>query len=404
MNLCCHNLLMEETITERKRNLKEVTYLVDDDDDYGDDDFDASTSTEDKDALPTPPYPVTPSMDVSDADALAHFERLGFRYYPDAIKAQNLRDKINEYVDELLSFKDGRVTRSAGPVPFNAKYGRECWLASKIFNKAVLDPVESVLRVKTDTGSYSGALDNSENRRLDRQSNGPIQDNAIKVWDRNPADSYKNKIPENTPLLDDSPSLLRLDKIARTLGDEELASERLYLVQVITHYALCFLGCKKKDSVFSDNVMIASALNYIVTMHSVVYHGVIHHGTSNHIALIIIPTQVVKYEGNTTRGSHQDDLPNAGHIIVGYTAGCLERSLELHDFSAQVRLKITLAPGSMYIMKNSVRYGNKLSYNLFGHGKIEHNAIGKSSVLVLRYGKPRPQDVRPAGAKKPRLS
>ena len=39
--------------------------------------------------------------------------------------------------------------------------------------------------------------------------------NSVKVWDRHPADSYKNTIPEDTPLVDDSPTMMTLDRIAK---------------------------------------------------------------------------------------------------------------------------------------------------------------------------------------------
>jgi hypothetical protein len=149
---------------------------------------------------------------------------------------------------------------------------------------------------------------------------------VIKVWDRNPADSYKNGIPDKTHLYEDLPPIRGLDAIARTkLGDADLAREKLYLVQV------------------------------------------------------------VQYTGTINRGCHQDDLPNAGHIIVGYTAGDQSRCFELFDHSAHLSWKLMLEPGSMYIMKNSARYGSKLPADVYGHGKIEHDATGAATVLVMRY-------------------
>lgn len=67
-------------------------------------------------------------------------------------------------------------------------------------------------------------------------------------------------------------------------------------------------------------------------------------------------------------------------------------------------------------MKNSLRYGNKLPMSVYGHGKIDHDVSGevslnlfawigiliiyfiiflnlKSIALVLRYGKPRLEDI-----------
>ena len=264
-----------------------------------------------------------------------HFENLGFRYYPDVISDKNLKERIDSCINNLLGFKEKRSTRSSGPVPFNAKYGRECWLASKLFNQAVLDPNEYSL----DPPNFTRDLPVSGNQTSRYKSDCEYNDEIIsckkvKVWDRTPADSYKNKIPISTPLLENYPPILSIDNLARNaLNDSELSNEKLYLVQV------------------------------------------------------------VKYEGNCSRGRHQDDLPNSGHIIVGYTAGHNGRTIELTDHTAKLSYKVELAPGSLYVMKNSVRYGNKLPFEIYGHGKIEHDVKGPSAVLIFRYGKPRPQDV-----------
>ena len=104
--------------------------------------------------------------------------------------------------------------------------------------------------------------------------------------------------------------------------------------------------------------------------------------------------QVVRYDGPTSRGVHQDDLPNAGHVIVAYTGGHKNRYVELIDRHSSITHKATLEPGSLYVMKNSVRYGSRLPQAVYGHGKIEHNVSGTPAMaLILRYGTPHPTDV-----------
>lgn len=284
---------------------------------------------------------------MTENDARLHFERLGFRYYPQVVVHEQDRSAVDRCINNLLQFKETRSTRSQGPVPFKAKYGTECWLASNAFNRAVLSD-ESILQCQPESCLRQRATLSLRNTSAQMSADDAIvkikqqygiddtlqRSKVIKVWDRTPADSYKNGIPETTPLFEDHPAIRKLDYLARTLlGDADLAKEKLYLVQV------------------------------------------------------------VKYSESTSRGCHQDDLPNAGHMIVGYTAGDRNRCLELIDYSAHLSWKITLEPGSMYIMKNSARYGSKLPADKYGHGKIEHDATGAATVLVMRYGTPRPHEV-----------
>jgi hypothetical protein len=274
---------------------------------------------------------------MTENDARLHFERLGFRYYPQVVVHKQDRLAVDRCIEELLRFKETRSTRSKGPVPFKAKYGTECWLASNAFNRAVLSD-ESILQCQQESYLSQRATllrnttthMNADEAMVKIKQQYGIDDTlqrskVIKVWDRTPSDSYKNGIPETTQLFEDHPAIRKLDLLARTaLDDAELAKEKLYLVQV------------------------------------------------------------VQYSGSTSRGCHQDDLPNAGHMIVGYTAGYRNRCLELIDYSAHLSWKITLEPGSMYIMKNSARYGSKLPADKYGHGKIEHDATGAATVLVMR--------------------
>ena len=101
---------------------------------------------------------------------LRHFERLGFKYYPSAVP-QRKQEALGALISKILDshrIGTGRNTRSSGPLPFEAKYGTESWVSSNAFNRAVDDPNECVLSMNGKT---------------------------IRVWDRQPADSYKNSIP-----------------------------------------------------------------------------------------------------------------------------------------------------------------------------------------------------------------
>ena len=98
--------------------------------------------------------------------------------------------------------------------------------------------------------------------------------------------------------------------------------------------------------------------------------------------------QLIYYDGvrpgQGQRGAHEDIIPNAGHIIAGYT-GIEERYLELHDFHAHVKHRYTLLPGSIYIMKDQCRYGF-----LFGGHKLTHDPTIEpnkhSDAFVFRFG------------------
>jgi hypothetical protein len=77
----------------------------------------------------------------------------------------------------------------------------------------------------------------------------------IKVWDRTPADSYKNTIPVSTPLFENLPSIKKLDDLIRNkLGDTDLEREKLYLVQVVQYTGSTNRGCHQDG--FSSNVAL----------------------------------------------------------------------------------------------------------------------------------------------------
>jgi len=76
--------------------------------------------------------------------------------------------------------------------------------------------------------------------------------------------------------------------------------------------------------------------------------------------------QVVKYDRGAhataadVRGAHMDNITNAAHIIVGYTGGPTFHSRYMTLSCGDREYTHVLEPGSVYIMKDASRYGNKL--------------------------------------------
>lgn len=103
--------------------------------------------------------------------------------------------------------------------------------------------------------------------------------------------------------------------------------------------------------------------------------------------------QVIKYlrsaADSSKRGSHQDDIQNAAHVIAGYTGGNNARFLILKEAGASAtahKYTFKLAPGSIYIMKDHSRYGDKVGI------KVEHEPTSlinqECLALVFRLGTP----------------
>jgi hypothetical protein len=113
--------------------------------------------------------------------------------------------------------------------------------------------------------------------------------------------------------------------------------------------------------------------------------------------LTLYLVQVIQYRresgGSQTRGMHIDDVTNAGHIIVGYTNGPQSRFLTLQCRAEDKEYTYELTPGSVYIMKDTARYGNKLvsdEDDEHGFPKILHEpytlAGHTSDAMVFRFG------------------
>ena len=277
------------------------------------------------------------------------FQELGFYYYPGVLQGDELKlvdMMIESQFDKGGSRGGGKAsrigTRRDGAAAFEGKGYKEAAMQSKYFHAACTS-----LAAATIPTSFSSSSRVGRSEAVD--------------WEREGSDKYKNSIPLTSECWHigahtDDPS-------TEAIPRPELQT---LLPRVQALVSKSFVDNKLDDQVEDKETL------YLL--------------------------QVIKYERppgkRDKRGSHCDNVTNAGHLIVGYTGGTCTRYMTLS--CKGVEYTFALEPGSVYIMKDASRYGNKLKLSLDDkdccefHDKVEHEPFSLIDTtclaLVFRFG------------------
>ena len=288
-------------------------------------------------------------------EARRFFEANGFSFYPDAVPSGSDREDIQRSFFSVFNDAEdntggrGMARRSGRPIPFEGKGYREGNLQSSSFHR------EALKQWQEGAGSSSSSSDHSK-----------------KDWEREGADKYKNSIKEGWPCWHTGSH----EDINVPDADLRPTPEFKPLYDAVLK-----LVREKVEPPPS------SSLDALV---------------ADRLTLYLV--QVIQYKresgGSQTRGMHIDDVTNAGHLIVGYTNGPQSRFLTLLCRAEDKEYTYELTPGSVYIMKDAARYGNKLLSDehdehgypkiMNGYPKIMHEPYSlaghTSDAMVFRFG------------------
>ena len=278
-------------------------------------------------------------MGGNNEESREHFEKLGFLYFPGLFDAAT-REKIDEIFGIVFTSKG--KTRSEGARPFVGKGYTEGTLQSAHFHKAAAALGAAAAAAAVSSSSSSGVGETSSST-------------MAPAWVRVGSDKDKNSVPETTLCWHEG-------HLEMPIADLQPRPELVPVYEQLMRLMRSPAGATTLDAHVPDKD-----------------------------ALYLI--QVIKYLRSaadlTKRGSHQDDIQNAAHVIAGYTGGHHARFLILKEAGGAAtahKYTFKLEPGSLYIMKDHSRYGDKFGV------KVEHEPTSlinqECLALVFRLGTP----------------
>ena len=255
--------------------------------------------------------PLSERLKQNSEENRAFFESLGFYYFPNVLDESERGGPDKLFSDEKGGVLNGGGTRTSSAAPFAGKGFVEATLQSKFF--------ENACQVNEEEGEAN--------------------------WNRTGPDAYKNSIPEVCQCWHEG---THKDPNDDSKSKTKPRAELSVLVPRVLE-KLKSVGWSELDSHVPDKETL-----YLV--------------------------QVVKYERGSratatdVRGAHMDNITNAAHIIVGYTGGPTFHSRYMTLSCGDREYTHVLEPGSVYIMKDASRYGNKLRR----HRHMDDNSHGDS--------------------------